>query len=428
MQQTGGRRESEPGSAVFILLSFEGPDPYARAGGLGARVSGLARALAEEGYETHLFFVGSPDLPGHEVEGGGKLHLHRWCQWISRYHPEGVYDGEEGKLNDWNRSLPPWLEHELLPAFIHSGRPVIVIGEEWHTSWSMVDVSRRAAANGWSGRVRCFWNANNTFGFARIPWKELQAAVSITSVSRFMKHEMWRCGVDPLVIPNGIAREWFEPCDRSAVQSLRAVTGRRLLLSKVARWDPDKRWIMALDAVADLKANGQQPLFVARGGKEAHGQEVAARAQALGLTSMAITCRDSSPKSLCGSIAAACASDIVLVQSPLSRTQLQLLYRASDGVLANSGFEPFGLVGLEAMACGGLSYLGATGEDYATPGFDAISVQTNSPGELVRHLLHMRSRPQAAARMRQQARQTAGRFTWAEVIRTHLAPLLPGPG
>ncbi len=242
-----------------------------------------------------------------------------------------------------------------------------------------------------------------------------------------MKHEMWRFGVDPLVIPNGIAREWFEPCDRRAVRTLKAFTVKRLLLSKVARWDPDKRWIMALDAVAELKAHGERPLFVARGGKEAHGQEVIARAQALGLTSSSITCGDSSQSTLCGSIAAACVSDIVLVQSALSRAQLQLLYRASDGVLANSGFEPFGLVGLEAMACGGLSFLGATGEDYATPGFDAISVQTNSPAELVRQLLHLRASPQLAARMRRQARQTAERFTWAEVIRTHLAPLLPEP-
>src|SRR5688572_17441328 len=93
-------------SPVFVLLSFEGSDPYSRAGGLGARVSGLASALAGEGYETHLFFIGAPDLPGYEVACDGNLHLHRWCQWISGYHGGGVYDGEEGKLNDWNRSLP----------------------------------------------------------------------------------------------------------------------------------------------------------------------------------------------------------------------------------------------------------------------------------------------------------------------------------
>ncbi len=50
----------------FHLLSFEGPDPYARAGGLASRVDGLSRALVSLGFETHLWFVGDPDLPGHE--------------------------------------------------------------------------------------------------------------------------------------------------------------------------------------------------------------------------------------------------------------------------------------------------------------------------------------------------------------------------
>ena len=43
-------------------------------------------------------------------------------------------------------------------------------------------------------------------------------------------------------------------------------------------------------------------------------------------------------------------------------------YVAADVVLANSVSEPFGLVGLEAMAAGGVVLTGGTGEDYAVPG------------------------------------------------------------
>jgi hypothetical protein len=39
--------------------------------------------------------------------------------------------------------------------------------------------------------VRFYWNANNSFGFDRVPWRELNEAVTITTVSRFMKHQMW---------------------------------------------------------------------------------------------------------------------------------------------------------------------------------------------------------------------------------------------
>lgn len=416
---------SAPGQApLFVLLSFEGPDPYARVGGLGARVSELAAALAGSGYETHLFFVGSPEAEGQEVRCDGKLFLHRWCQWISRYHPSSVYDGEEGKANDWNASLPPWLEQHLLAPCVAAGTPVVVIGEEWQTSRSMLEIARRVGQRGWSRFVHCFWNANHTFGFDRVPWQPLAQVVTITTVSRFMKHAIWQRGVDPVVIPNGIAQEWLAPCDHAAENAFRSVARGRLLLTKIARWDPDKRWIMALEAVAELKSRGNRPLLIARGGREAHGEEVLARARSLGLSTDAVACGDPSQGALHAAVATAAAADIVLVLSALSRPQLQLIYRASDGVLANSGFEPFGLVGLEAMACGGLSFVGATGEDYATPGYDAVAVQTNRPADLVRELLRMRASPQRAAHMRRHARQTAARFTWPEVIRTHFAGLV----
>ena len=414
---------AEP-SPAFVLLSFEGPDAYSRAGGLGSRVSGLATALADEGYETHLFYIGAPDLPGYELAHNGHLHLHRWCQWISLHHDGGVYDGEEGKLYDWNVSLPAWIDEHLLPDLVQRHRPAVVIAEEWHTSFSIVRLARRARERGLSEYVRFYWNANNSFGFDRIPWRELDEAVTITTVSRFMKHEMWRCGVDPRVIPNGIASQWLEPWDRAAVQALRRSTAGRLVLTKVARWDPDKRWLMAVDAVGELKTRGLNPLLIARGGIEEHGREVVERARKVGLAASSVACPDSSPAALWRAIATAQPSDVVFVESALSRPQLQCLYRASDGVLANSGIEPFGLVGLEAMACGGLSFLGATGEDYATPGHDAISLQTSSPRELVGHLLYLREHPHFATRLRHQARRTASRFTWDRVIRAHIAPML----
>ena len=64
--------------SLFSLVSFEGTDPYSQAGGLGVRVSGLARTLAELRYETHLFFIGDPALPGEEKQVAGRLVLHRY--------------------------------------------------------------------------------------------------------------------------------------------------------------------------------------------------------------------------------------------------------------------------------------------------------------------------------------------------------------
>ena len=103
----------------FHILSFEGPDPYSRVGGLASRVEGLTETLSGLGFETHLWFVGDPDLPGHEVRGD--LHLHRWGQWISRFHPSGVYDGEWGKLSDYSSSLPPHLADSILAPSLRGG-------------------------------------------------------------------------------------------------------------------------------------------------------------------------------------------------------------------------------------------------------------------------------------------------------------------
>ena len=113
----------------FHLLSFEGPDPYARAGGIASRITGLAQALAANGFETHLWFIGDPNLPGNECHQ--QLWLHRWCQWISRYHPAGVYDGEEGKQNDYAASLPPFLLREVLLPHLQRGGRAVVLAEEW---------------------------------------------------------------------------------------------------------------------------------------------------------------------------------------------------------------------------------------------------------------------------------------------------------
>lgn len=411
-------------SPVFVILSFEGPDDYARAGGLGARVAGLTCALAEAGFETHLFFIGGPDAEGHEITCDGRLHLHRWCQWISRYHPGGVYDGEERKLDDWNRSLPPWLEANLLSPCATAGRSVVVIGEEWQTSATITRLGARASEAKWGGLVRFFWNANNTFGFERVPWQALRESATVTTVSRFMKHEMWRLGVDARVLPNGIAAQWLSPCDQHAVDTLRRAAEDRLLLAKIARWDPDKRWLMAVDAVLDMKKRGLRPLLVARGGVEPHGIEVARHAEAAGLVTRALTCEDDSPSALCRAVAAANGSDVVMLQSRLSQAQLQCLYRASDAVLANSGIEPFGLVGLEAMASGGVAFLGATGEDYASPGHDAISLQTSRADEITSNVLRLLQRPELAHRLRHEAKTTGARYTWARVIHTHLLPML----
>jgi len=406
----------------FHILSFEGPDDYARAGGIASRVSGLARALADAGFDTHLWFIGAPDLPGHESHD--HLHLHRWCQWISRYHPTGVYEGEEGKRMDYAASLPPFLCREVLLPYLQRGGHGIILAEEWHTVDAILHLHWLLEQAQVRPRVTMFWNANNTFSFERIDWGRLAAAATITTVSRYMKHLMQRFGVNPLVVPNGLATDAMIPPERGALAAFRSRLRHRTVLSKVARWDPDKRWLSTIATVGAMRQQGWQPLLIARGGLEAHGYEVLAAAAACGLKVVERVLSEPGFRGIIQAMEGLERADVVNIRSPLDGEARRLLFQGSAAVLANSGHEPFGLVGLETMAVGGLACTGCTGEDYAVPGYNALVLETDDPEEFIHLYGELRAHPSQDRALRRAGCLTAKHFEWPGIIRRILLPRL----
>ncbi len=404
----------------FHLLSFEGPDPYSRAGGIATRVDGLTETLAKLGFETHLWFIGDPDRAGHETRG--QLQLHRWAQWISRYHPGGVYDGEVGKCEEYARTLPPNLVScELLPSLKEGGRAVI-LAEEWQTVDAVLHLDWLLRVAGIRHRVSILWNANNTFGFEGIPWHRLQEAAGITTVSRYMKHRMRAEGVDSLVIPNGLASDAFDPPDRLAVAELKRRFRCRTVLAKMARWDPDKRWIPALQSVAEMKRLGWRPLLIARGGAEPYGEHVLAAAGALGLRVIERAWSKPGVSGLLEALQSIGGADVVNLRSHVDPEARRVLFRGMHAVLANSEHEPFGLVGLETMAAGGIACTGCSGEEYAIAGQNALVLETADPQELVGQLGTVRGSPAIAMALRRSGRLTARRYAWPEIAERVLLP------
>ena len=406
----------------FHILSFEGPDGYARAGGIASRITGLSEALAQAGFETHLWFVGDPELSGHENRG--LLSLHRWCQWISQYHPAGVYDGEEDKRTNYAASLPPFLLREVLLPHLERGGRAVVLAEEWHTVDAVVHLDWLLRNAQVRDKVTIFWNANNVFSFDRIAWDRLAAAAVITTVSRFMKYQLWERGVNPLVIPNGLNADAFAPPDREAVGALRSRVRNRILLSKVARWDPDKRWLLAIDTVRVLKNLKWRPLLIARGGIEEHGAEVLARARAAGLRVIEHSGCVRGMRDLLQALEGIGDADIVHLRTPLDAESCRLLFRGSGAVLANSGREPFGLVGLETMAVGGVACTGSTGEDYVIPGRNALVLETADPWEFITLFRQLRADPRLDRALRRAGRTTAEQFSWPNIVKRLLLPRL----
>ncbi|HEX8036782.1 MAG TPA: glycosyltransferase [Ktedonobacterales bacterium] len=409
-----------PENTVFVSLSFEGPDVYSTAGGLGTRVTEFTESLAQLGYETHLIFVGDPEKPAVETLINGKLHLKRWSQWISKYYPSGVYDGEEHKLYDYNESVPYHVYQEIAAPAVAQGKMVVIIGEDWHTAEA---ISRTSDLLHWHNlRHRCIlmWNCNSVMSLHRINWGRLNYSSTITTVSRYMKHRLWQYNVNPLVIPNGIPSRYLEPVGSQQEQTLREVMRRgdpdRLFLFKIGRFDPDKRWLMAVEAVARLKYSGHPVSMVIRGGIEPHGGEVLNRARHLGLNVCDVEARRPTPQECIDLLYNAGEADIYNLRFFVPADFVRLCYAAADATLANSGHEPFGLVGLEVMAAEGIAFTGSTGEDYAISFENAVALETDDPDEIVGYLLHMTQHPEERDKIRTAGKRTASEFTWEEVI------------
>jgi glycosyltransferase involved in cell wall biosynthesis len=403
-----------PESLQFVLLSFEGPDEYSTAGGLGVRMKELGLELSRLGFRTHHVFVGDPELPARS-EPHENLVLHRWAQWLSRHHPHGVYDGEEAKLVDWDATVPPFVVNELVAPAAARGMLTAVLAEEWHTANSACLLSDQLWVAGLRQTSVLVWTANNVMGFDRIDWPRLDFCSQIATVSRYMKHLMWAHGVNPVVIPNGIPESRIKEHPPELRRSLRAAVGCRELLFKIGRWSPDKRWNMAVAALDEERLRAGDATMVIRGGIEPHAVEVLQNARNMGLKIVDVRLpRDL--KEAVNAVAALPRAHIYNVLNFMSDDLISLLYHSADGVLANSGHEPFGLVGLEVMAAGGVAFVGSTGEDYAIPFLNAIVLDSDDPGEINIALHYLRTHPDSSRRIRDEAVATARRYTWRSVI------------
>jgi len=413
-----------PDNAIFIIVSFEGPDAYSQAGGLGVRVSGLSAALAAARYETHLFFIGDPSLAGEE-RIGDRLTLHRWAQWLSAGCPRGVYDGESGKVDEVSHALPPYLLDHIVAPAIASGKIPVLLFEEWQTTSCACRVSDGLAAAGVRDRALLAWNANHCYGFERVDWMRLASAAMITTVSRHMRSIIRSCGADARVVPNGIPSTALDPAPRHETAAVRTALAERPATGtffKMARWEREKGWTQALDAVARGRGRERPLMLIARGGgPTGKGGEIQRAANDRGLRVASFD----DERSFLGGLGQTVrdGTDVVNLGFGVTPVLARTLYAATDGVLANSVMEPFGLVGLEAMAAGGVAFTGGTGEDYAIGGRNAVVLETLDPSEIVSRWTELASSPVDVARLRRAARKTARTYEWRAIVNTLVAAL-----
>ena len=153
-----------------------------------------------------------------------------------------------------------------------------------------------------------------------------------------------------------------------------------------------------------MRAAGIDARLIVRGGKEPYGDVVLGRARERGLTVERLAYEGSDWREFAKRLAVVDAA-VVHVRAFLDEATLYALYAAADVVLANSGKEPFGLVGLEVMAAGGIVVCGATGEEYAEPFVNAIVCDTGDGRELATYLRALFDDPNLAEELRTQRRR-----------------------
>jgi glycosyltransferase involved in cell wall biosynthesis len=407
---------------AFALVSMEGPDQYSQVGGLGVRVTQLSRALVAAGHPARVYFVGDPALPAEELSEG--VELRRVGQEISRQFPGGVYEGQRLKASYLAARLPAELVVGWALPQLELGRAPVLLFEDWQTADWAGRTHRLLSERGIADRCLLVWNANNQFGFGEMDWIGLEEAAGITTISRYMRLLVEGFGVEPIVIPNGIPAELLLAVDQGDVMALRRAAGRQVLL-KIGRFHPDKSWLQAVRALGELRAAGLPVRMLARGGNEAYRSEVIEAAVGCGLRVRRWEEPVEGVSDLVRALQATPDADLLELARFLPEELLPVLYASSMAVLANSEFEPFGLVGLETMAAGGVAVVGATGEDYARHLHNSLVIETSSPSELAQSIARLASDPGRAERIRRAAREMAAAYCWPQVVKGDLLPRLP---
>jgi len=132
------------------------------------------------------------------------------------------------------------------------------------------------------------------------------------------------------VVPCGVNLELFRPENKRLARRRLGFDADDIILLYVGRFEPLKGLDILLEAIACLKSSDRLRLVIVGGdGEHNHAhQTLKQRSRELGI------------------------SEKCLFMGPLGQKKLPSYYNASDGLVIPSRYESFGLVGLEALACG----------------------------------------------------------------------------
>ena len=304
-------------------------------GGMNVYVRELSRELGRMGVEVDIFTRSQDPTIRRVVPLGDSARVIHLAAGPEAPMPrERVHD----HLDEFVDGVEAWrltrdVDHDLIHAhYWLSGVVGLALRERWgvpmlqmfHTLGDLKNrVARRPADV--EPAVRLAEEARVIASAERL------VAASVAERAHLVRH----AGADPeriAVVPCGVDTELFTPGDAEAARAALGHSGDPLILY-VGRLAPIKGLETLLDAIALLARRGRRVRLVVVGGdadepRDGHEAGLRARIGALGI------------------------GDLVSFAGPQPQETLRTHYVAADVTVLPSHYESFGMVALEAMACG----------------------------------------------------------------------------
>ncbi|CAM3290652.1 D-inositol-3-phosphate glycosyltransferase [Stackebrandtia soli] len=209
-----------------------------------------------------------------------------------------------------------------------------------------------------------------------------------------------------VVTPPGVDTDVFAPGDRAAARRALGIAGDELVIGFAGRIQPLKAPDVLLRAVADLRRThpgvARRVRVVIVGGPSGNGTEhphwLPELARDLGI------------------------APSVMFLPPRADAALAAVFRACDVVCVPSHNETFGLVALEAQACGTPVVAAAVGglTTAVADGHSGVLVDGHDPRAWAHALGELLGDPRRRAVLSAGAREHAAAFTWAQTARNLL--------
>lgn len=391
-----------------IAMVSEHASPLAALGGVDAggqnvHVAALSSALARLGHTATVYTRrDDPDLPErvHAAPGVEVVHV---TAGPARHIPKDellphMPELGAGIARDWS-GVPPDLVHahfwmsglaalEAVRAADTDGRiPVLqtfhALGTVKRRHQGAADTSptERAWLEPWVGR-----NVDGVIATCSDEVFELRAmGVDARSIS------VAPCGVDSsLFRPDGPAEE----------------RGSRARIAAVGRLVPRKGVDISIRALARLKDAGRTDIELLIVGGSGGASDPAADPEARRMIRLADELG---------------VADQVIVRGQVPQVELPRILRSANAVVCAPWYEPFGIVPLEAMACGVPVIAASVGGliDTVVDGVTGIHVPPRDPEAVAEAILQLVDDPARAAELGRMGRnRSRTRYSWSRVAQT----------